>query len=161
MNWQTLFSKQKNLDQYIIDNHKLHTKKLFDDKMLALLVELGELANETRCFKFWSDKEASADSVIVEEFVDNIHFLLSLGLEKDYRFTEINVSASTQTTTDQFIDVFNKALYFYKEQTEESFLSLFQSFLQLGQKLGFTVEDIFKAYDEKNEVNYERQDQGY
>src|SRR5699024_1123161 len=98
------------------------------------------------------------DSVIVEEFVDNIHFLLSLGLEKGYRFSEIEVLTDKQTVTNQFIDVFNKALCFYKEQTEEAFLSLFQVFLQLGKKLGFTVEDIFQAKDKKIEENNERQD---
>src|SRR5699024_11677065 len=126
-------------DHYIMENHQLHNQDLFNVIMLAHLVELGELANETRCFKFWSEKEASLDSVIVEEFVDNIHFLLSLGLETGYRFSEIVVLTDKQTVTNQFIDVFNKALCFYKEQTEEAFLSLFQVFLQLGKKLGFTV----------------------
>lgn len=161
MEWSSLFSKQANLDHYIMENHQLHNQDLFNEKMLALLVELGELANETRCFKFWSEKEASPDSVIIEEFVDNIHFLLSLGLEKGYQFSEIDVVTGKQTVTNLFIDVFNKALYFYQDQTEEAYLALFQVFLQLGEKLGFTVEDIFQAYDKKNEVNYERQDQGY
>lgn len=56
LDWGILFSKQEKLDQYIIENHQLHDQDLFEEKMLALLVELGELANETRCFKFWSEK---------------------------------------------------------------------------------------------------------
>lgn len=161
MDWKTYFSKQEQLDQYIIDNHELHKKDLFHDKMLALLVELGELANEKRSFKFWSEKEASPNSVILEEFVDNIHFLLSLGLEKKYRFSKIDVQSSKKNLTQQFIDVFNKALFFYKEQSEAAYISLFETYLQLGEALGFSEADIFKAYDKKNEVNYERQNQGY
>ncbi len=45
---------------------------------LALTIELAELANETRCFKYWSSKGPSEREVILEEFVDSIHFLLSL-----------------------------------------------------------------------------------
>ena len=48
---------------------------------MALLVE-RELANETRSFKFWSTKGPSANEIILEEYVDSIHFLLSLLIEK-------------------------------------------------------------------------------
>src|SRR5699024_12873011 len=91
MEWSSLFSKQANLDHYIMENHKLHNQDLFNEKKLALLVELGELANETRCIKLWREKEASPASAIVEEYVDTIHLLLSIGLEKDYRFFYIEV----------------------------------------------------------------------
>ncbi len=161
LDWGILFSKQEKLDQYIIENHQLHDQDLFEEKMLALLVELGELANETRCFKFWSEKKASERSIILEEYVDNIHFILSLGLTKQYEFSQIEDETSHFTETEQFNDVFKKALKFYTEQTKETYITLFQSYIQLGALLGFTVTDIIKAYDEKNEVNYERQDQGY
>lgn len=161
LDWGILFSKQEKLDQYIIENHQLHDQDLFEEKMLALLVELGELANETRCFKFWSEKKASERSVILEEYVDNIHFLLSLGLTKQYEFSQIADETSQLTETEQFNNVYKKALHFYTAQTKESYITLFQAYIQLGALLGFTVNDIIKAYDEKNEVNYERQDQGY
>lgn len=41
----------------------------------------------------------------------------------------------------------------YKELTER--------FLGLGLCLGFTWEQIVEAYKEKNEVNHERQENGY
>ena len=50
-----LFDMQRALDAYIQSNRKEQTD-VFREKGLALLVELGELANETRCFKFWSKK---------------------------------------------------------------------------------------------------------
>jgi len=161
LDWNILFSKQQKLDQYIIDNHQLTNNDLFEEKILALLVELGECANETRCFKFWSEKEASPKPVILEEYVDNIHFLLSLGLDKGFRFSNVEVLVTNKTVTEQFNIVFQHALAFHTKRTEETYKKLFQAYLQLGSLLGFTPEDIFKAYDEKNEVNYRRQDQGY
>lgn len=45
---------QADLDKHILENHNLSGKDLYLQKKTALLVELGELANELRFFKFWS-----------------------------------------------------------------------------------------------------------
>ncbi len=81
MTMKEWFEMQRKLDQYIEKEHGLQDRSLFEEKTLALFVEIGELANETRCFKFWSKKPASDSKVILEEYVDGIHFILSLGLE--------------------------------------------------------------------------------
>ena|SRR5690625_143364 len=152
---------QKDLDKYIENNHQLEGQDLIEEKVLALLVELGELANETRCFKFWSTKGKSDQETILEEYVDNIHFLLSIGLEKGFQFTQI-VSANTRLNeTKQFNYVFNCCLQFYRDQSERNYIQLFQAYLQLGNLLGFSEKSILEAYHKKNEVNYERQEQGY
>src|SRR5690625_1219425 len=152
---------QKDLDKYIENNHQLEGQDLIEEKMLALLVELGELANETRCFKFWSTKPRSNQETILEEYVDNIHFLLSIGLQKGYEFTYIEVYKIEAAETIQFNHVFQKCMQFYKDQSESNYIALFQAYLQLGHLLGFTESDILQAYEKKNEVNYERQEQGY
>lgn len=161
LNWDTLFSKQKDLDEYITNQHDLQGQALLEERVLALLVELGELANETRCFKFWSTKERSAQAVILEEYVDNIHFLLSIGLAKGYEFTKITVEPKKAEETIQFNQVFQKCIQFYETQSKENYVALFKEYLQLGHMLGFSETDVLSAYEQKNEVNYERQDQGY
>lgn len=161
MNWDTLFNMQQKLDTYIIDNHQLQNENLFDKKILALLVELGELANETRCFKFWSKKKANSTDIILEEYVDNIHFLLSIGLEKGYVFSKAEILSTEKSKTEQFNEVFERCMIFYKDQSETNYIELFTSYLQLASLLGFTEKHIQKAYYEKNEVNFERQDSGY
>src|SRR5699024_11487970 len=127
------------------------------ERILALLVELGELANETRCFKFWSTKGASDDAIILEEYVDNIHFLLSIGNHKGYAFSAIQTEEANKQATTTFNHVFVKAVQFYENQTKENYESLFRTYLQLASLLGFTEAAIQKAYHQKNEVNYERQ----
>src|SRR5690625_4057324 len=99
MDWQELFTMQRQLDQYIEENNEIPTdQNLFEDKYLALLVEIGELANETRSFKFCSTKPPSADEVILEEYVDGIHFILSLGIEKGLEYSGL---ADVNQTEDQ------------------------------------------------------------
>lgn len=152
---------QKGLDEYIAENHDLGETEMFEEVILAILVELGELANETRCFKFWSKKERSNREVILEEYVDNIHFLLSLGLSKGYAFSTIITERNTRSETNQFLEVFNDCLLFYKNPSEENYLVIFKSYLQLAEILEFSDEDIQRAYHNKNEVNYKRQQTGY
>lgn len=162
MNWDKLFALQNDLDEYIKKNHDLEDKSFFEEKFLALLVELGELANETRCFKYWSTKKSSDKKTVLEEYVDNIHFLLSLGLEKKYQFSGLAFSAlEHDDKTKQFNTVFHRAVQFYNEQTEENYVKMVEAYLQLAHLLGFDENDIFEAYIEKNEVNYERQKSGY
>ena len=84
MNLQILFSMQRQLDERIETERGLRGERLIERKLLALLVEVGELANETRCFKFWSSKPKAADETILEEYVDGLHFILSLGLDLSF-----------------------------------------------------------------------------
>lgn len=162
VNWTRLFQMQEELDTYIMDNHHLHTKKdMFEEKYLALLVELGELANETRCFKFWSTKSGNSPSVILEEYVDGVHFILSLGLEKGLTFHSDPLDELAESQVGQFNKVFEACVLFKQEPTQMNYNKLFTTFLKLGHSLGFNEEDIQKAYYQKNEVNYKRQNQGY
>src|SRR5690554_3212398 len=106
LNIQALYDVQDELDSRIFKNHHVDRPSTYIDRMLALLVEIGECANETRCFKYWSVKEASAQEVIAQEFVDGIHFLLSLGIDLDMGVSEIESVEIDSTLSDQFIGVF-------------------------------------------------------
>ena len=57
MNLSKLFKIQKQLDDRIVKEKKLEGQNLLNKKILALQVELGELANEWRGFKFWSNDQ--------------------------------------------------------------------------------------------------------
>ena len=57
MKLQELFDIQRELDQRIIEKHGLQGDDLLPKKILALQVELGELANEARFWKFWSEDQ--------------------------------------------------------------------------------------------------------
>ncbi|WP_449355634.1 dUTP diphosphatase [Virgibacillus natechei] len=161
MDWKALYSMQKQLDNYIEEKHDLLDKDVFQEKYLALLVELGELANETRCFKFWSTKPRNEKNVILEEYVDGTHFILSLGIEKGHQYEGKELGLTVLNETEQFNHVFEACIVFKQDPTKANYVRLFESYLQLGELLGFTEADIQDAYLKKNEVNYVRQDQGY
>lgn len=163
MNLQRLYDMQRELDAKIESQHGLRKEDLVDKKLLALLVELGELANETRCFKFWSVKPPAERTVILEEYVDGVHFILSLGLTFGYDGPETSrgLAEEAASLTEQFNRVYQLVSTFKDDLTEENYYLLLDSYIQLGEMLGFEWAEVEQAYLEKNQVNHERQQQGY
>lgn len=161
MNISELYDMQRKLDNRICKEHGLGGMSLVSFKILALQVELGELANETRCFKFWSNSNPSPGEVILEEYVDCLHFILSIGLETG--LTDINLVKidNDNNLTDQFQNIFTRVAAFQHEPTLDNYEVLFAHFLLLGSKLGFTEREVYLAYLHKNRVNHQRQDEGY
>lgn len=161
MKLSKLFKMQKELDSFIQNNRESNTE-VFREKGLALIVELAELANETRSFKFWSTKGPSENAVILEEYVDSIHFLLSLGIER--HFDSVVVWPEGQVAgdlTELFIKTTESILQFLNELTIESYENVWIHYGAIANKLGFTHTNIIDAYIAKNEENYERQKMGY
>ncbi|MGG3798963.1 dUTP diphosphatase [Metabacillus fastidiosus] len=169
MNLTKLFKAQKVLRERIIKQHNLEGKNLLPNMLLALQVELGELANETRCFKHWSKKGPSEQKVILEEYVDGVHFILEIGIELGLELSEtgsskVAVQFDGDETNTQFrlIYKFLSDLDFCSvDEKELYYKQVVSHFIGLGQMLGFTEEQIEQAYFTKNQINHERQEQGY
>ncbi len=161
MNLNKLFQLQHNLDERIIAEHDLYNESLFSKKVLALQVEISELANETRCFKFWSTKGPSDKNTILEEYVDCLHFILSLGLEKNYVNLEPIMLDHNNDLTETFLNIYIDINDFVVCSSKDNYKTLFEDFLSLGRNLGFTSEEVENAYFEKNNINHQRQDTGY
>ena len=197
MDLSKLFGMQRELDERIVREKGLEGQNLLPNKILALQVELGELANEWRGFKFWSNNQkpntlaydecpcgtdyGSCDEYgcedgllaynpLLEEYVDCLHFILSIGLElgMPHRLLLGNVQGY-EMLDDDFIALYDEvqALYHaYKRKPDEKVVriyyeSVFEHFLALGKRLGFTWEQVEEAYMKKNAVNHHRQESGY
>ncbi|MEK5069352.1 dUTP diphosphatase [Sporosarcina sp. FSL K6-1508] len=161
MELSKLFAMQRELDLFIQNNREKQTD-VFQEKGLALLVELAELANETRCFKFWSTKGPSDDAVILEEYVDSIHFLLSLGIEKNlHTLTNWPEGEVEGELTHLFLETTAVIHRFLNELTMAAYEQVWIHYGAIAKKLGFSNEDIIIAYLAKNEENYTRQKTGY
>lgn len=161
MELSKLFTMQRELDAYI-QNNRLEQTEVFQEKGLALLVELGELANETRSFKFWSTKGPSANEVILEEYVDSIHFMLSLGIEKGFDDMLVWPTGKVKgNLTELFIKTTESIIRFLNELTMDAYQEIWIHYGAIAKSLGFSPEDIIGAYLAKNEENYKRQQEGY
>jgi len=84
MNIAKLILLQKDLDEVINKNHPIGINEdRTANKITALVVELAEFANEARFFKYWSE-DAEPRSATLEEFVDSVHFFLSVAIDKGW-----------------------------------------------------------------------------
>jgi dimeric dUTPase (all-alpha-NTP-PPase superfamily) len=161
MELTTLFAMQRELDSYIQTNQVIN-EDVFQEKGLALLVELAELANETRCFKFWSTKGPSAREVILEEYVDSIHFLLSLGIERDLDGLRVwPVGEVEGDLTNVFLQTISAIQKFLLKNDMESYEKVWIHYGAIANKIGISYNEIVRAYLDKNEENYKRQQTGY
>lgn len=194
MNLAKLFEKQRELDAHIIKKKGLQGKDLTANTYMALMVELSEFANEGRWFKHWSEnrlpntyrfEELDESQVrewnpLLEEFVDSVHFFLSLAIQKGwedalYIFVEqLDPDEFDGDLTGYFLQMtyFLNRAYMDKHKESEttagfqknafSFRMAWLCFLNIGiNGFGFTLEQIEAAYMDKNNVNHERQRSGY
>ncbi|PXX77884.1 dUTP diphosphatase [Dielma fastidiosa] len=156
-----LYQLQNDLDEEIYQKFSLTREGTSIRRRLALLVELGECVNETRCFKFWSVKGPSPAPVILEEYADGIHFLLSLGIDLKDPSDHIASIEASEDLTNAYLKMYELCLDFHQHFDLAHYHQCFGYYLGIAQRLGYTAEDIREHYLLKNQENHHRQDTNY
>ncbi|MEK5176312.1 dUTP diphosphatase [Heyndrickxia sp. FSL W8-0496] len=117
---------------------------------------------------------------LLEEYVDGLHFVLSIGLENYSWYNELlpvnqglrkTDPIKYENTIKQFNYLFETLGYFMDccldheigttSEVEEQYENIVRMYLGLGEMLGFSWEQIEQAYMEKNAINHQRQNEGY
>lgn len=157
------FLLQKELDADIAKRHAVSYASTGSRRLLSLLVELGELANETRCFKYWSNKGPSTRERILDEYADGFHFLLSLGVARGIESYEANFGAIEvfSDLTEGFLSCYSLFLKLGEDEGKEAYHHAMEGYLRLLKSLGYSLEEGLEAYKKKLSVNYDRQKTGY
>lgn len=156
-----LFKAQAELDKTIADNHHITYESTRHRRIMACLVEIGELANATRCFKYWSNKGKEDDEIVLDEFADGLHFFLSLGVDIKTSKKTYNLTKHMDNLSDQFLEVYHRLDVFRKKQDDVSYIKAFQAFLNLLPLMGYRWKKLEEAYYKKLGVNYKRQENNY
>ncbi|WP_077623819.1 dUTP diphosphatase [Sediminibacillus massiliensis] len=166
MNWDKLFEIQGGLDFHITKEKGLQGQDLLPQKILALQVELGELAQEVQdAWKFWKLGFKRNGKKVLEEYVDCLHFILSIGL--DLKLTDIDILTRNRLISSNVTEVLSdlimgvSTLKYEEADKKHNYGSVLHGFNHLGELLGFTAEQIEAAYLEKNKINHDRQVNGY
>ena len=156
-----LFDKQAALDKTIAENHKITYKSTRYKRILALLVEFGEFANSTRCFKYWSNKGSEPKERVLDEYADGLHFFLSLGIDIQTKKKLYSFTKHENDLTLQILKTYSLTSKFLKNQDDSSYIRAFQAFLNIIPLLRVRWNTIKEAYYKKLGVNYNRQDTNY
>jgi len=120
INLEELYKKQNELDKFIVDMNfnsigdemeivQHNHIGFLNDRILALFTEVGEFANATKCFKYWSNKPAESKERLLDEYVDILHFYLSIG--NTMQFSPVEVEAAYLKKYAENIDRQNRGDY--------------------------------------------------
>ncbi len=152
---------QMELDERIMTNHETTRLETRNKRILALMVEIAELANETRSFKFWSFKGASEKEVLLEELSDCVHFAISLGIDLNDLETELPFDHRETSLSDQFIDWMTACAKLKAEFSLEHYHEVLSYIGSVALAMGFNADEVSATYVKKNSINHTRQDNHY
>lgn len=179
MNFEIIFEQQQLLDMKI--QGRSQEQMSIKQTLIALLVEVGEMANEIRSFKQWSADQQPRRDKALEEWADCLHFIASIGLkleitgeEVQQRFNEIEDDLTILVAALGRIDrkdnlnklifdlfQFGPKILFMNERNRFEYFAFLDQLLMVGMILGFDFEQLEDAYHKKNAKNLIRQETGY
>lgn len=147
MDFTNLFELQENLDDALRKDQGLEGISLLSQKTLALQVEIGELADKTRCFKFWSRSKATNSSAILDQLANSLYFILALGLEKQFdNINNVQTKENNRNITSQFLNIYVDINDFLVCSSKDHYITLLEDFLSLCSSLGYSPVEVEKTY---------------
>ena len=153
--------KQIQLDTYIKEGLSgLLEIDYWNKRVVSLNVEINEVSNEIRFFKFWSKKTASKKEVILDELVDCLHFAFSLGNTLNNKLWSLEINKS-RSIIEIYFDLSNEVMKLQNNLDIDIFKKMLHYLAEIAAFMNYSMDDLSNAYDIKNKINYERQDSGY
>ncbi len=161
INIDRILELQKQLDNNIHTKHNINPKEVFEKRRLALIVEVCEMINVNRCFKFWSLKKDYDKQVLGDEFVDCLHFILSISLHFNLDQTEYEIKDVVYDDNELTLKVLYLISLAGKIESKDDCKKFIIQLFELAFTFGFTAQDIIDFYIKKNQVNFKRQQDNY
>ena len=142
MTFNDVYKANKELDEMF--NVSFPDVEMVKKNKLELLVEIGELANETRYFKYWSNKPIDIDLVKMEYadcIIITLYFFNIMNIDLDEEFKEID----EYNKVDIFGRLYKLASDFYYDDDKELIKEIFVTIINLGYLIGFSDNDIIDS----------------
>ena len=152
-----MIQKQKELDQLMFTKAELKEYPL-DKVNCALFCELGELMQELQTeFKYWKKSAVNNIEKALEEYVDCLHFLLSLYISENNNADGFIMIEYDGIMSERYYNMYSPIrLPLMVGDMYEPIRTRLAKLWAIGKHLNFTWEQIYEAYMKKNAVNIER-----
>lgn len=165
MELNELFKIQEIIEEKIkrlsdIEEDSVGEENIFDIKFLALQVKTGEIANLTKCYKYYKIKRNIPKEKVIVRYIDGIKFLLSIG--NNYEFNVINIDSIDKVEKmDNVIKLFSsifddirdlRKTILQKDYVDSLsiYIRLFARYVNLGECLGLGFEEVYDYYMKNN-----------
>lgn len=152
----SIYELNKQLDAAFDKLYNINDPEIRLKNILELLVELGELANETRVFKYWSSKERSSDEIVLDEFSDCLIMVLSFAEILEIEIDKVKKTKIKRNVIEQFIYLYEKSSKLTKNFEKPYVSSLLSETINLGYLLGYDDQMIIDACYKKITRNFKR-----
>lgn len=160
-----MLQMQAKLDEAIMKEYGL-TEIDKENLKMAILDEVGELTHELKGeWCWWKKTQAPVDrKKVLGELVDIWHFVLSWQNHfKDGEEGMINARAVVRNSK-RILNLIKTKEYRLSEELSDLVawpLCKLERLIAIAEYLGFTIEQVYEAYCDKNKVNYQRLESGY
>lgn len=160
-----MLQMQAKLDEEIMKEYGLAE---IDKKNLgfAILDKVGELAHELKGeWRWWKKYQAFVnEEKVLGELFDIWHFVLSYqnhfgSGEEELRAEEQMIDHARTCFCE--IRVFETGIICLLSDLSRIESEKLERLIAITEYLGFTIEDVYKAYCGKNKINYQRLKEGY
>lgn len=152
-----IYKETKYLDDLFALRYGMKNPEIVRKNRLELLVEFGELANETRCFKYWSVKQIGEKEKVLEEYIDCLFMILYFcnitGVSLDEEFPTIDNNNDIIKT---FLNIYRCAANLDEMPNKEDIKRILAESLYLANLLGFTIDDLERKTKTKSEIIQKR-----
>lgn len=160
-----MLKKQENLDKSIMSAYGL-TEINEENLRMAILDEVGELTHELKGEWCWWKKTQTHvdDKKVLGELVDIWHFVLNW--QNHFKNGEegmINTSAVVRNSK-RILNLMKTKEYRLSEELSDLVtweLCKVERLIAISEYLGFTIEQVYECYCDKNKINYQRLESGY
>ena len=160
-----MLQMQAKLDEAIMKEYGL--EEIEEEKLnMAILDEVGELTHELKAnWCWWKKTQAPVDDEkVLGELVDIWHFVLSYQNHFNGGENGILNDLIFEKTSDNILNL----LMTYEYKLSETLTDLatwnvhkMERLIAISEYLGFTIEQVYDAYCDKNKINYQRLKEGY
>ena len=159
MNWNDIYIKNKRLDDIFFEKFK-NDEKMFEKNCIELIVEIAEFANESRCFKYWSNKPMKKEETL-EELADCIMVCLYF-----YNYLNIDkVKIKTYDFSSDILvclnDIFKLSTLLIDNINQEIVIKIFSYLIYIGSLVNLEEKEIYEACLKKIEKQEKRLEEGY
>lgn len=160
-----MLQMQEKLDESIMKEYGLNE---IDEENLrmAILDEVGELTHELKGdWCWWKKTQPQVDEEkVLGELVDIWHFVLSY--QNHFKAGEngiLNASIFERNSYNILNLLMTNEYKLSETLTDLSRWNIhnMERLIAISEYLGFTIEQVYKAYCDKNKINYQRLKEGY
>ena len=159
LEWNNIYKINKELD-IIFNERYSNDLDYYKKNCIGLIVEISELANATRCFKYWSVKKPNKEEVL-EEYADCIMMILSFFTYYDLKLDENISNINITNIFEMFNKIFEQASQMMYNGNEALIKEIFYDMLHLGKMLELKDFEIYNICYKKMNIVKERLDSNY